>query len=54
MVERMVSKQTGRKTRHTPHGLSREKRGGSAWPMIIGLVCAVAVLVVLWLAYTYG
>lgn len=37
-----------------PHGLSREKSTGLALPMIIGLICAVVILAILWLAYTYG
>lgn len=54
MVERVLTKKTEKKAQHTPHGLSREKQGTVALPMVLGLVCAVLVLAVLWLAYTYA
>lgn len=54
MVERVFSKKTEPKQHHQPHGLSREAGQGSAMPMILGLICAAAVMVVLWLAYTYA
>ena len=53
MIERTFSKTLHKAPPHTPHGLSREARGHSPLPMMLGLVCAVLVLVVLWLAYTY-
>lgn len=39
--------------RHTPHGLSRAPRGEGVLPAVIGILCAIVVLGVLWLAYTY-
>lgn len=38
---------------HPPHGLSREPTGGALVPALIGIGCAVFVLVVFWVAYTY-
>ena len=52
MVEKVLKK-APRQTK-APHGLSREKSTGLALPMIIGLVCALVILAILWLAYTYG
>ena len=37
-----------------PHGLSRMRGGGTVLPMVLGLACAVLVLAVLWLAYTFA
>ena len=54
MVERVLAKKIQKKPHHTPHGLSRDTQGGAALPMVLGLACAALVLVVLWLAYTYG
>lgn len=56
MVERTFSsaEKTPKKPRHVQHGLSRETGRSAALPMVLGLACAVGVLVVLWLAYTYG
>lgn len=54
MVERVLTKKTEKKNPHTPHGLSRDTQSGAALPMVLGLACAALVLVVLWLAYTYG
>lgn len=51
MTERPFS---SKKPQHTPHGLSREAKKGTALPMILGLACAVIVLAILWVAYTYG
>lgn len=48
------SKKPQKRLQHTPHGLSRETGKGALAPMVIGLVCAVTVLVLLWLAYTYA
>lgn len=54
MVERTFSsKKPSKKPQHAPHGLSREAGSSGALPMILGLVCAVVVLAILWVAYTY-
>lgn len=48
-----VKSVANKQVHHTPHGLSRAPRGGVMVPAVIGGVCAVVVLAVLWLAYTY-
>lgn len=54
MLERAFSMKADKKPSYTPHGLSRDKGQGSFMPLALGLACAVGVLLVLWLAYTYG
>lgn len=44
---------SGKSGRSSPHGLSRAGSSG-VLPVLLGLGCAVLVLGVLWLAYTFG
>ncbi|WP_298225083.1 hypothetical protein [Acidocella sp.] len=43
-----------RRESRLPHGLSRMRTGSGVLPAALGLVCAMLVLGVLWLAYTFG
>lgn len=54
MLDKALAKKAGKKPNRPPHGLSRDKGQGTAMPLILGLVCAVIVLFILWLAYTYA